>query len=768
MNKFRKYILFLLIPFHGWSQNCDISIHGRALDEVTGNALAFATIFLESSGTATQADEDGYFELNKLCPDSTHIRISHVSCEPLLQFLIIRKDTVLYLYLHHHEELMDEVEVHGKKSETGTESSATLDSDLISRQSNKDLANLLAGIAGVSQLKTGSGIAKPVVHGLYGNRIALLNNGISQGGQQWGNDHAPEIDAYAADHISVVKGVGALAYAGQSLGGVVLIEPADTEDDPHFHGGLNYIYQSNGRGNTINAKLEKGGTDRAFWIKGTLKRHGDLQAPHYFLTNTGKKEADVAIKFESGKSEKWRKSLYFSSFNTELGILRGSHIGNLTDLEQAIGRTVPFFTEDNFSYAINSPAQQVNHQLLKLGLVGEPGNDQIIHLNYGVQLNARKEFDVRRGGRSDEAALSLRQWTQQLDFSYEKSFSKGAYLKTGLLGQYIDNTNVPGTGILPLIPDYVQYSEGAYLIFQKEMNKWTTEAGGRLNFAQYQVLNISRDLPRRVERHHHDYQNASLSLGAKWEPSKKLKISLNGGYAGRPPAVNELYSYGLHQGVSSLEIGSPDLKPEHSLKSTLSIDLRPGEHFFLQVLGYYQQIRNYIFLKPSPEPELTIRGAFPVFYYSQTDAEIRGVDLLLSFEPVDAVRIISKAGLLKGDDRRNGIPLVYMPSNNLNNRIEIGLKGNSKLEQPRLAVELRSVFKQAHLNPDQDFLPPPPAYHVLNVEANTGLQLGKRHFQLGLHINNALNTVYRDYLNRQRYFSDEMGRSINLRFNWDF
>jgi iron complex outermembrane receptor protein len=620
----------------------------------------------------------------------------------------------------------------------------------------------------VSQLKTGSGISKPVIHGLYGNRVALLNNGIAQGGQQWGNDHAPEVDAYSADHISVIKGVSSLAYAGQSLGGVVLIEPEETTEDPHFHGGLNYIYQTNGKGSTMNAKLEKGGASGAFWVKGTLKYHGDLHTPDYFLTNTGKREQDLAALLEIDKQKNWTKSLYFSTFNTHLGILRGAHIGNLTDLNSAIGREIPFFTSDSFSYTINSPSQKVNHHLIKLSTIGKLSKERIVHVNYGFQLNSRREFDVRRGGRSDEPALSLKQYTQQLDFSFEKSMAAGGYLKTGVLGQYIDNTNLPETGILPLIPDYLNFNEGVFLIYQKEWSKWTAEAGVRGNFAQYRVVSITRTLPREIERNNHSYANYSFSGGLNYIPYRWLRLTGNTGWAGRPPAINELYSFGLHQGVSSIEIGSPDLQVERAFKATLSAEVTFGNRLFAQILGYYQHMNDYIFLQPSAEPELTIRGAFPVFNYNQTDAVIKGLDLLFSFEPSELIRFISKASWLRGDDVRNGLPLVYMPSANLENKIEVNLKGKSIFDHPSVYLQWNTVFEQKHLNPEQDFLPPPPTYHLVEMGISSSFKIDKQNFNAGIQIDNLLNTTYRDYLNRQRYFSAETGRSFNMRVNWQF
>ena len=147
-------------------------------------------------------------------------------------------------------------------------------------------------------MRNGSGISKPVVHGLFGNRVAILNNGIAQSGQQWGSDHAPEIDPFVADHLSVVKGASALAYGGNSLGSVVLVETDNIQEDPHLHGEVNYTLQSNGWGHTLNSTIEKNGSWAAWRITGTLKRQGDNRTSNYFLTNTGKKENNLALQIE--------------------------------------------------------------------------------------------------------------------------------------------------------------------------------------------------------------------------------------------------------------------------------------------------------------------------------------------------------------------------------------------------------------------------------------------------------------------------------------
>ena len=110
-------------------------------------------------------------------------------------------------------------------------------------EGNTNLADMLASVSGVSVLKNGSGISKPIIHGLYGNRVTILNNGLVQAGQQWGNDHAPEIDPFVADHISVVKGAGSLQYGSGAIGGVVMVDPYRVSTDPHLHGKATYVFQ---------------------------------------------------------------------------------------------------------------------------------------------------------------------------------------------------------------------------------------------------------------------------------------------------------------------------------------------------------------------------------------------------------------------------------------------------------------------------------------------------------------------------------------------
>ncbi|MFQ9996771.1 MAG: TonB-dependent receptor plug domain-containing protein, partial [Hoylesella buccalis] len=101
--------------------------------------------------------------------------------------------------------------------------SATLTHDDIARAAGKSLASMLENVSGVSMLQTGSNVAKPVIHGMYGNRILVVSRGARLTGQQWGIDHAPEIDKNAFNDVVVVKGSESVRYGAEALGGIILM-----------------------------------------------------------------------------------------------------------------------------------------------------------------------------------------------------------------------------------------------------------------------------------------------------------------------------------------------------------------------------------------------------------------------------------------------------------------------------------------------------------------------------------------------------------------
>lgn len=763
------FLTILFFPKFLLAQDCNITLTGVILDKGTNIPLEYSTIFLENTEEGTISDERGFFEIKNICPAEYHIQVSHIGCHSEEYFIKIKKDTVLKIYLSHHAELLDEVVIHGSQEDNSTEASQTISRGAIADEGNKNLSDILENISGVSVLKNGSGISKPVVHGLFGNRVAILNNGITQSGQQWGNDHAPEIDPFVADHLSVVKGASALAYGGNSLGSVVLVETDNIQEDPHLHGEVNYVLQTNGWGHTLNSTIEKNGKWAAWRLIGTLKRQGDNQTPNYFLTNTGKQENNFALQLEKQFHPKWKTDFYYSLFNTKIGILQGSHIGNLTDLEDAIGKEEPFFTEDKFSYNITFPRQEVTHHLVKAEAKYFLDDEKIIKLKYGGQLNNRKEYDIRRGISSERPSLSLSLYSHNFEATYNGLLGEKIFLKAGVQFEMTDNGNNPGTGVSPLIPNNRSYQTSTYWILQNDQTKnWLFELGGRYSFRDLTVKTFTQTLPKELEILNHRFHNYAFSTGVRWKKNDFFKTNFNIGYLLRAPEVNELYSFGLHQGVSGIEEGNRNMDVEKSMKALLSLDFRIQNKFFVQALGYFQNIQDFIFLEPQEEFRLTIRGAFPVFLYQQTDANIAGLDLLLKYEPKQNLSFITKYAIVRGYDLTNNIGLINIPSDNIFSSITYTFKDGLKWKNNFLTVNGRYVFQQRRITEAQDFLLPPDGYFLLGMQVGTNWEWHDSTLKISLRAENLLNSTYRDYLNRLRYFADEDGINLSLNLNYRF
>ena len=747
------------------SQECNLSVKGITQDAITGQKLPFVNVLLKESNKGTISNEDGSFSFDKLCARHYHFVFSHIGCDPVQVHLDLQKDSTLQVFLAHHTTSLKGVDVTGNRPKQDQQPVVVISRQTIEDRSNKNLAGLLEDQSGIHLIKNGNGIAKPVVQGLYGNRLTILNNGIVQSGQQWGNDHSPEIDPFSADKITVIKGVSALSYSGGSMGSAILIEPSRIGQDPHLHGQIGYLFESNGRGHTMNIRLQKYSPKIAWRLSGSLKKYGDKKAATYFLNNSGTEEGNLSIQLEKSWKDKIKLEVYGSTFNTRLGILRGSQIGNLTDLLRAFNRQVPFYTEEEFSYQIQAPKQHVSHHFLKLKTSYYFSDKNSLETIVAAQLNKRKEFDIRRGGRSIIPSLSLAQITLNAELKYTHDFQKNLQLKLGHQTIITDNTNNPETGILPLIPDYSSIQSGVYAILTKKLKKVLLDLGGRYDYTFQNVAAISNSLPRRIENYNNNFHGVTGFLSLSYSLSPRQSIGLNTGYAMRNPAINELFSRGLHQGVGGIEEGDINLEMEKAIKNTLSYKYLPNEKFSFEAVAFAQYFQNYIYLNPEDKVRLTIRGAFPLFSYKQTSALIYGVDLSTTLTFAKSFYSRLNYSFIRGKDTGINAPLVFIPPNSFFGSLSYRVKKRSTtsiIEDIEFEVSNRYVFRQNYLNADQDFVAPPPGYNLLGAKISANISSSKVGYRLFVQVENMLNASYRDYLNRQRYFADDLGISFTL------
>lgn len=748
-----------------WSQPCRLRLSGHVEDADTKEKLAAATVMLKENELTITTDERGDFSFQQLCEGNYTLLISHTNCLPVEKKVRLVRNLHLDIFLPHAVNVLGEVVVAEKKGLPNTGFNKSVSGRELAETRGSSLAEALSKINGVSLLQTGSTISKPVIHGLHSNRILTINNGVRQEGQQWGNEHAPEIDPFIAGRLSVIKGVDELKYGSDAIGGVILVDPRPMLDQPGYSTEINTAYFSNNRQYVVSGVFEqqlKRMPAFTYRIQGTYKKAANVNTPDYRLNNTASQEANFSAT-AGWKKQHFSSEVFFSHFSTKLGIFTGSHIGNLTDLLAAIEAPKPddvFLGQD--SYTIQRPYQQVSHNLLKSKSVFRK-NGHVFHLLLAAQLNARKEYDIVRNSSNKNPQLDLSISTFSEDLSWDHPV-KGNFSGTAGIAAMQQDNSYRGRYF---IPNYLSYSFGGYYIEKWSRHKWELQAGIRYdnktistNRLRFSGDTISYDF---------NFSTAAGSFNAIFKPTDSWKLNANIGLANRAPYVNELLSDGIHHGTATYEKGDIGLKPEKSLNTAIGINyVHPSGHLQADVQFYSNRISDFIYQQPRPdEPVLTIAGAFPLLEYKQTDAVLNGFDLAASWSFLSRLEWTGKFSGLYARNRRMDDWLIMMPANRLNNELTLTFNDAVLFRDRYCSVELTNVFTQSRVPDDkngkQDYKAPPPGYTLLNLNASGTMLIHQIPLTIALAVRNALNTRYRDYLNSMRYFTDEMGRNISLR-----
>lgn len=753
--------LFVINAMPLWSQ-CNLRLSGKVEDDHTGLPLDGVTLSLTGTGMMVITDATGKYEFAGLCPGNYQLKATHISCDTIMLTLQLKSNTKRDVLMHHHKVELQGVTVQGMRV-NNTQVVERVADNKVAASRALNFGEVLRHVNGVTLLSTGSTIAKPVIHGLHSNRILIMNNGVRLEGQQWGSEHAPEVDPYLAGKFSVVKGAAAVRYGADAMAGVVLVEPRPMPVSPGLRGEFNTAFLSNNLMGVGSIVLEqKLKTSPLSWrVQSTVKRGGNTRIPGYWLKNTGVAEFNYSGSL-SWKKENWGAELFGSVFNTKLGLFPGAHVETIDDLNAAIKSPSPLPSfQSGFSYAINRPRQEVQHYTGKVSGYYKWDAKTKLTATVSHQENFRDEFDSRAFIELPEMSLNI--GTTAGEVLFEKTYAQKHLLQVGTLLQRQENVN-GAISARQFIRNYKSLMAGAFGIWQFTVNRFDIEAGARYDYKLFESFYRPAGSGG-VIQHTRTFSNVSGSLGILRRISPALRVRANLATAWRPPAPNELYAYGVHQGLASFEIGNQEFKAERALNMNLELTYTPDSSFGMSATLYNNFINDFIFLAPTPPPILTIRGFYPVFEYRQTNAIFTGSDLQWWYGK-GRIRYDGKAALLWARDTKASDWLIYMPANRMEHSIDYKWnKGRSGVwQQVFTGINWMYVAEQKRV-PDpkvaEDYAPPPPAYHLLGIDA--GAVHAKSGIELGFTVSNLLNTRFRDYLNRLRYFSDAAGINLQLR-----
>ncbi len=775
---------------------CSYSVSGKVLDADTEEPVPFAVVKVEGTEKYTSTDVEGNFKIDGLCSEKNTLIISCIGYADSTKDH--EHDSELHFYLTQEVTGLDEVTIQAQRArEKGTEtvSQVTIGKAEIASNPTQSLAAVLAQQQGLTFISTGNNVQLPVIHGLYGNRILVLNNGLKHGFQNWGTDHAPEIDITAANSITVVKGAAGVRYGPEALGGAIIVEPNPLLLNNPFYGKIGTGYQTNGRGYNANVEIGQGRENWSYFANGNYIKVGDRQAPDYNLTNTGKEEKAFSFGLLHHKN-KWDFKAFYSFIDQNLGLLRASFVSSPDAIIQAFNADTPT-PADPFSYSINDPNQIIQHHLAKAEINWWYADDARLTLTGGVQLNKRDEFDVRRNADIPIIDLDLLTYDYQLEWKHPKW-----HRLDGIFGlQYFsqNNDNNPGTQTTPFIPNYNTDRFSAFAVESIDFGRNTLEAGVRFDFETNDVR--GRETNQDIFRDNYSFTNLTASLGYVRQLSDNSTFRTNIGTAWRTPNVAELFSFGQEgfrliygmlrytetNGTPPIDtsevipIDQSDVEPERGFKFINELEInKNGNTHNLTVYSHF--IENYIFDRPITVSG-TFRGPMAAFIYNQVDAMFLGADYSWKKEWSKQVSGTFGLNYLWSRNIGDNEPLINQPPVSTSYQLQwdqgkVWLFDSSRwsirpsytfnqFQAPR-TVSIESLLDGSEVITSDseifDFKDAPESYFLLDLSWN----FNWKNLSGGITVQNIFNTSYRNYLNELRYFADEPGRNILFTLNYQF
>ena len=775
-------------------QDCSYEISGIVFDKENNEPIPGVLIKETNSQKFSVSDKNGNFILENLCSNNTNVLASSVGYIDS-SFTITQNESNIYLN-RENIELSSVLIFEEREKNEGTKTISQQSIDLDERGINRtfSLASIASEIDGVSFISSGSNVELPVIHGLYGNRILVLNNYLKHGFQNWGKDHAPEINMSSVSNLRVVKGSSGVRFGPEGLGGALIVEPDPMKLRQPFYINLNSGYETNGRGQNFGFKTGQGFKNLGYSLGYNYIKIGDRHAPDYMLTNSGKEEQafNIGVHYHLNSFD---IKLYYNYVDINNGLLRSSifHSGNA--ISRAISSNTPLFIKP-FSYTINEPNQLANHQLIKANVNWWYNEEEKISLTIGSQINKRREYDVRRN--SYKPIINLELFTYDYLIEWDHSFSGNL---NGILGVHYfsqNNDNIYGTGTTPFIPNYNSNRVSIYLIEGYEIRNNLFEIGFRYDQENYNVR--GRETNQDIFRDENNFSNFTLSFGFERAVSEKFSFRTNLGSAWRTPNMAELYSFGSNGFKTSfgllryyfaddgrvktdrvLKMDSEAFLSEKSFKLVNELNFSSAKSK-LKITLHSNYISNYIFDKPIGLFG-TIRGPMPYFVYDQTDVLFIGSDITYRRGITKNMNSIFTFSYLYTENLDEGGNLIDQPPIRINNTLNWSTKNFWKINSSEISLIPSYTFHQFRapktFTPDElinnlvevdaeseifDFKDAPEGYFLFDFSWKFKI----KKLQASFIIKNVFNKKYRNYLNEMRYFADEPGRNILINLSYKF
>ena len=654
-----------------------------------------------------------------------------------------------------------------------------VDQDFLRKHFTGNFMQAMENIPGVQTMDIGSGFSKPMIRGMGFNRIAVLENGIKQEGQQWGADHGLELDAFNIGTVNVLKGPSSLLYGSDAMGGVIDITSPPVPSVDMLFGDVTLL------GKSVNGTLGGSfmlGIKKSFWyaqVRYSEQHFGDYRIPTdtiVYLTqkmpvygrklkNTAGIERNIGF-FAQYQRQRYKANYSVSNVYQKTGFFPGAH--GILDVSRV--------EDDGDSRNMELPSSKVNHLKVttlqqyaweKLVLSGDFGFQNnhreewsVFHTHYGSQPVPEKDPDK-------ELAFNLNTLSASVKVRFIGSSSWEHAL--GWDGQHQRN-DISGYSFL--LPEYYRSTTGLLWLTTYKPNNVISVSGGMrydygyIHISSHEDAYLADYLRKQgydeeqvehykwnshaVKKKFGDY---SFSLGLVWTPSERHMVKANVGRSFRLPGANELAANGVHHGTFRHEQGDTNLKSEQGWQMDASYNLRYNG-FSISVSPFVSWFSNYIFLRPTGEWSV-LPHAGQIYRYTGAEALFAGTEATIDIHFLRSFNYRISGEYVYTYNCDEHIPLSFSPPFSMRNTLTWQRK------QVMLYAEWQSIARQNRVDRNEDRTPGANLFHLggsLNIPIR-----GNQAIEITLTARNIFNTRYYNHLSFYRKVEiPEPGRNFQL------
>jgi iron complex outermembrane receptor protein len=721
-----------------------VPLSGRLLNSLNGAPLGGATVQIDELRRQVMSAVDGTFTFENVPPGIYHLSVlaqgfstrrTEVSVAAGAAPIELQVDFDL-----HFEEV---VSVSGDaRSQFDTfQPTSVLSGQELSKQLEMSLGATLENQPGVAARSFGPAPARPVIRGLDGDRVLILQDGQRMGDlSSQSGDHGVTINPAAAQSIEVVRGPATLLYGANAIGGLVNIITDEIPSRPQMGVSGNFTFDLGSAASEGGAAgdVHVGNGTLALHAGGGGRRSGDVDTPEGDVLNS------------QSRSGFGNVGLSWTGAN---GYFGGS------------------YGYDDTKYGIP---------------VVEEGQ---------VQLTPRRHAFSLRGGAqglegafdSYRATLAIRRYKHdelegsEVGTAFTNNTTEvevmGAHRALGRLkgslGGWVLNRAFDAVGAEALSPAVDQNGFATFLYEEVTWPHVTFQFGGRVDHTSYQP----NGEPER------SFTSGSGSLGLLLRPSAaddRLTIAVSAARAARNPALEELFYFGPHPGNFAFEIGNPDLDPEHALGFDVSLRWRTPR-VTGEITYFWNDISDYLFRAPLSEEDFEARlGEFGARFPSRDIAEEESVE---EEEALPIVEYVAADSVLQGLEAHSDIQLTSQLAVELGLDYVRGTLTASDEPLPRIPpLRFRGGlrYQRNAFQAGGEVIVAAAQDRLFSTETETdGYGLGRVYtsytFGQGTvahtftaRLDNVTNELYRNHLSLIKDLVPEMGRNFKLLYNVKF